>query len=66
MNSDSIAEQLIEHFYKWELRGRGWQLYPHPIPLEPPFRPFLTHYVWTPPPFDDASVLSQKFAHRND
>lgn len=34
------AEQLRARFYSWEQRGRGWQVYPHPVELEPPFRPF--------------------------
>ena len=41
----SIEEQLTEQFYRWELRGRGWQVFEHPVPLEPPFRPFLGHFI---------------------
>ena len=40
-----IDEQLTEQFYRWELRGRGWQVFDEPISLEPPFRPFLGHYL---------------------
>jgi hypothetical protein len=36
---DSVEERS-RHFYNWERRGRGWRSYPHPVPLEPPFRPF--------------------------
>lgn len=34
------AEQLRARFYAWEQRGRGWQVHPHLVELEPPFRPF--------------------------
>jgi hypothetical protein len=40
-----IDEQLTEQFYRWELRGRGWMVYPEPVALEPPFRPFLGHFL---------------------
>lgn len=36
----SPTELLTAHFYNWELRGRGWQLYDAPVLLEPPYRPF--------------------------
>lgn len=39
------TEQLTQQFYEWEKRGRGWQVSPYPVDLEPPFRPFLFHYV---------------------
>lgn len=32
-----------EAFYAWEPRGRGWDLWDHPVALEPPFTPFLYH-----------------------
>jgi hypothetical protein len=34
-----IHEQLSEQFHKWELRGRGWQVFDHPVCPEPPFSP---------------------------
>lgn len=36
-------EALTHEFYAWERRGRGWQAWNRPVPLEPPFRPFLYH-----------------------
>lgn len=36
----SRAARLTQAFYAWERQGRGWQLWPHPVPLEPPFQPF--------------------------
>jgi len=37
-------ERLTRQFYAWEQRGRGWQVWPYPVSLEPPFRPFFFHY----------------------
>jgi hypothetical protein len=41
----SISELLTQQFYDWEMRGRGWRVWPTPVELEPPFRPFLGHFV---------------------
>src|SRR5580692_7594292 len=38
-------EQLSEQFYRWEQRGRGWQVHDEPVNLEPPFVPFTGHYL---------------------
>ena len=38
-------EQLSEQFRKWELRGRGWQVFDEPVYPEPPFVPFDGHYL---------------------
>ncbi len=46
-------DKLTEQFYRWELRGRGWQMAEHPVCLEPPFRPFLGHFVPPRPQRDD-------------
>lgn len=35
------VDQEMEQFYEWEIRGRGWLLWPHVVELEPPFRPFI-------------------------
>ena len=40
-----IDEQLTEQFYRWELRGRGWQVFEQPVGLEPPFLPFAGHFL---------------------
>jgi hypothetical protein len=37
---DSRTFELTRRFYEWELRGRGWARYQHPVALEPPFTPF--------------------------
>jgi hypothetical protein len=40
-----IHEELSRQFHDWELRGRGWTVYPEPIRPEPPFRHFEGHFV---------------------
>jgi hypothetical protein len=49
----TVHEQLSEQFHRWELRGRGWQVFPEPINPEPPFRPFYGHYLPDAPVVDD-------------
>jgi len=48
-------EQLSEQFRKWELRGRGWQVYDEPVHLEPPFIPFTVRHFPKTPPVDTGS-----------
>jgi len=36
-----LSQHITRQFYEWERRGRGWSLWPAPVVLEPPFRPFL-------------------------
>jgi hypothetical protein len=48
-----LDEQLTEQFRQWELRGRGWQVFPEPVEPEPPFVPFHGHYLPDTPPIDD-------------
>ncbi len=58
----SRAERLTVSFYDWERRGRGWQVWPQPVDLEPPFLPFYGHGVQASvPALDDgrrSTVLS--------
>jgi hypothetical protein len=49
----SVHEQLTEQFRQWELRGRGWQVFPEPVYPEPPFVPFKGHYLPDTPVVDD-------------
>src|SRR5436305_460198 len=49
----TIHEQVSERFYKWEQRGRGWQLYGEPIYPEPPFVPFENHELPEAPVIDN-------------
>jgi Type IV secretion-system coupling protein DNA-binding domain len=51
MSGPTLPERLTEQFYAWELRGRGWQEFPRPVVLEPPFRPFSGYFL--PPIKDD-------------
>ena len=47
-------ELLTRQFYEWEIRGRGWRVWPRPVMLEPPFRPFFGHFLeGTSPIVDD-------------
>jgi hypothetical protein len=46
---ETAEEQLTRQFYEWELWGRGWKLWDEPVHLEPPFRPFLGHYLSSQP-----------------
>jgi hypothetical protein len=34
-------EHLTSAFYAWEERGRGWQLWDHPVEIEPQYSPFV-------------------------
>ncbi|MGD0499064.1 MAG: type IV secretion system DNA-binding domain-containing protein [Bryobacteraceae bacterium] len=43
--SSSAVHALTRQFYDWEIRGRGWQVFDRPVALEPPFRPFVGHYL---------------------
>lgn len=36
--------ELTRRFYEWERKGRGWEVCPHPVRLEPPLRPPDWHY----------------------
>ncbi len=52
-----LDEALTDQFYRWELRGRGWQHYAAPVSIEPPFRPFFGHFLTRsgPPTVDDGT-----------
>ena len=41
----STHEHLTAQFYKWEQRGRGWQVFEEPVYPEPPFVEFEGHYL---------------------
>ena len=43
-NQLTLIEELTAHFYEWEGRGRGWQIWNEPVELEPPFIPFFHSY----------------------
>ena len=51
----SFAERITESFYAWEVRGRGWQIAPYPVALEPVFRHCRLLPEYEPPstPLDD-------------
>ena len=49
----SVHEQLSEQFYKWESRGRGWQVFGEPVSPEPPFQSFKGYRLPAGPVVDD-------------
>ena len=60
-NLQSLADRLVSHFYAWERRGRGWQVYPQPVRPEPAFEPFRGHFLPETTPVDDgrrSTILS--------
>jgi hypothetical protein len=50
-----LDQDLSERFYRWEQRGRGWQVFPEPVSPEPPFVPFHSLRLPTTPPVDDGA-----------
>jgi DNA helicase HerA-like ATPase len=40
--TQTLAQQLTERFYAWELNARGWYVYDHPVTPEPPFQSLLS------------------------
>jgi hypothetical protein len=40
-----MNSQAVDHFYNWELKGRGYSLYPYPVDLEPTYRTFYHSYA---------------------
>src|SRR5581483_4267623 len=49
-----LTEDLTRDFYDWERRGRGYLQWPWSVRLEPPFRPFPSHFGSPlPAPRDD-------------
>ena len=51
-----FARELTAQFYRWELRGRGWFVWPYRVALEPPFRPFEGHFLPPRPVGNDGRV----------
>lgn len=49
----TVHEQLSAQFYRWELRGRGWQVFSVPVAPEPPFLPFSGYALTREPSVDD-------------
>jgi len=47
------AQRLTADFYKWERRGRGWDVWENPVSLEPPFAPDSSHEEFVIRPVDD-------------
>ena len=66
----SVHEQLSGQFYKWESRGRGWQVFGEPVYPEPPFQAFTGYHLPEAPVVDDGrkptfvSSLFRKISQR--
>src|SRR5580700_8339275 len=64
----SAHEHFSEQFQKWEVRGRGWQVFPQPVYPEPPFVPFRFRAMTETPVVDNGrrqtflSSLARKLA----
>jgi hypothetical protein len=54
----SLSEQLTANFYKWEVRGRGWKLWPDAVELEPVYEPFRHQYSGYPSSYDDGRRMT--------
>lgn len=48
-----IHEQLSKQLADWEIRGRGWNVWPAPVFPEPQFRPFRGYKFPSEPVIDD-------------
>ena len=55
-------ELLTRQFYEWEIRGRGWRVWPRPVVLEPPFRPFFGHFLEGQSPIVDDGRRQTSFS----
>ena len=61
-------EHFSEQFQKWEVRGRGWQVFDQPVYPEPPFVPFRFRSMVETPAVDDGrrhtflSAMMEKFS----
>lgn len=38
------SQKAVENFYDWEIKGRGYLLYPYPVKIEPKYREFYRSY----------------------
>lgn len=56
MEDLSRIEAATLHFYQWEQRCRGWQVFEDPVELEPIFEPYFVHasrFEYVPEDIDD-------------
>ena len=58
----SLYDQLADNFFRWEQRGRGVDLFPAPVELEPPFVAFPGHRVMFENPQRDSGVQETFFS----
>ena len=50
------SEKAVEHFYDWEIKGRGYFLFSYPVSLEPTYREFYHSYGGNNDYVDDGKV----------
>jgi len=48
-----LDDLLSAQFARWEQRGRGWHVHPHPVAPEPPFVPFTGYHTPATSPGED-------------
>lgn len=66
----TVHEHFSEQFQKWEVRGRGWQVFDQPVYPEPPFAPFAYRSMTETRAVDDGrrptflSSLVQKLSQK--
>ena len=66
----TVHEHFSQQFQKWEVRGRGWQVFDQPVYPEPPFTPFAYRSMMETPAVDDGrrhtflSALMEKMSHK--
>lgn len=54
----NLAKALVDQFYAWERRGRGWYKADVASDLEPPFEPFWGHFIESNAIIDDGKTPS--------
>ena len=66
----TVHEHFSQQFQKWEVRGRGWQVFDQPVYPEPPFTPFAYRSMMETPAVDDGrrhtflSALMEKMSQK--
>jgi len=60
----SLSVSLTENFYAWEQRLRGWDVWPYPVALEPPYIPLYGQGLDIAPVVDDGrtETIFSRFA----
>ena len=62
MLNNTLVEHLTDNFYKWEIKGRGWQVWNYPVSLEPAFDPFFHYLPQQPQEYVDDGIKPSFFS----